>query len=318
MSDHPTHQQVSDRPTVQTGSAGHGMDQSGSVPAAESVYSNGAGTPTQRRQPVTAPKVRARKGGEPVVMLTAYTAPMARLLDPHVDVLLVGDSLGMVLYGLPSTLPVSLDMMIAHGAAVVRGASSAMVVVDMPFATYEGSAEQAYANAARVLAETGAAAVKVEGGAYLAPTIRFLVDRGIPVMGHIGLQPQSQNAYGGFRARGRTAEDRARILDDAKAVDQAGAFAMVVEATVEDLAQEITAAVACPTIGIGASASCDGQVLVSEDMLGLHDGRLPKFVQQFATLHPHISDAAASYAAAVRARRFPEDAHVYRPTAAKD
>jgi 3-methyl-2-oxobutanoate hydroxymethyltransferase len=246
-----------------------------------------------------------RKGGAPIVFLTAYTAPMARLLDPHVDVLLVGDSLGMVVYGLDSTLAVTLDMMIAHGAAVVRGSEHACVIVDMPFGSYQESPAQAFRNAARILAETGCAAVKLEGGAELAETIRFLIGRGIPVCGHIGLLPQSVNAAGGYRTHGRDEAEAAKIF----AVSDAGAFAIVVEGTMEPLARAITEEIAAPTIGIGASPACDGQVLVSDDLLGLFTDFTPRFVKRYADLGPEISAAAASYAADVRARRFPGPEH---------
>lgn len=260
---------------------------------------------------ITVPALRQRKGGEPIVVLTAYTTPIARLLDAEVDILLVGDSLGMVLYGLPSTLGVTLDMMIAHGAAVVRGASHACVVVDMPFGSYQESPEQAFRNCARVMAETGAQAVKLEGGAVLAPTIRFLVERGIPVMGHVGLLPQSVNVAGGFRAHGRAQEEAHQILADAEAVAEAGAFSMVVEGVVESLGRRIAEAVAIPTIGIGASAACDGQVLVSDDLLGLFNDFRPRFVKRYADLGTAVREAAAAYASDVRARRFPGPEHCF-------
>lgn len=259
---------------------------------------------------LTAPDIRARKGGEAIVCLTAYTAPMAKLLDPHCDLLLVGDSVGMVVHGLPNTVGVTLDMMILHGQAVMRGASHAMVVVDMPFGSYEASPEAAYANAARVLKETGAQAVKVESGPSIAATIAYLVERGIPVMGHVGLRPQAVNVDGKFRAKGRSPEERARVLAEARATDQAGAFAIVVEGVDESLAPEITAAVAAPTIGIGASAQCDGQILVTDDLLGLFEWT-PKFVRRYANLQSVIGQAVAAYAADVRARRFPAAAETY-------
>lgn len=266
-------------------------------------------TPSPMRR-VAAPQIAKRKGGEPVVMLTAYTARYAQLLDQHCDLLLVGDSLGQVIYGFSSTLPVTLDMMITHGAAVVRGSMHAGVVVDMPFATYEKSPEQAYENAARVLAETGAQAVKLEGGAVMAPTIEFLVKRGIPVMGHIGLTPQQINRLGSYAARGKGNEEYAQILDDAKAVDEAGAFAMVVEGVVEPLAQEISKSVRTVTIGIGASVQCDGQVLVTEDMLGLFE-RTPRFVKRYDALADRISAAVEAYASEVKGRTFPDDEFIY-------
>ena len=260
---------------------------------------------------ITVPAIRAMKGGDPVVCLTAYTTPMAQLLDPLVDLMLVGDSLGMVLYGMDNTLAVSLDMMIAHGAAVARGARRACIVVDLPFGSYQESPAVAFRSAARVLAETGAAAVKLEGGAEMAETIAFLTARGIPVMGHIGLTPQSVNTLGGFAARGRSDPEAARISADAIAVAQAGAFALVVEATLEPIARDITAQVQVPTIGIGASPDCDGQILVTEDALGLFAGFLPKFVKRYAELGEEVSAAVASYAADVRARRFPATEHCF-------
>ncbi len=260
---------------------------------------------------ISVPDIAARKGQEPVVVLTAYSVSMATLLDDHCDCLLVGDSLGMVLYGLDSTLPVTLDMMINHGAAVVRGSSKACVVVDLPWASYQESPAQAFRNAARVLAETGASAVKLEGGEEMAETVEFLVRRGIPVMGHVGLTPQAVNALGGYRARGRSDAEQAKILGDAKAIAEAGAFAIVVEGVVEPLARQITEQVPVVTIGIGASAACDGQVLVTDDMLGLFAGFTPKFVKRYAEIGEQVSQAAASYAADVRARAFPEAAHVF-------
>lgn len=258
-----------------------------------------------------------RKGGEPLVCLTAYTTPMARLLDPSCDLLLVGDSLGMVVHGLPSTVPVTLELMVAHGAAVVRGASQALVAVDMPFGSYQESPAQAFRNAARVMAETGCAAIKLEGGSVMAETIAFLTARGVPVLAHIGLQPQSVHAYGGYAARGRADAEAERILADAKAVTEAGAFAVVVEGVVEPLARRITEAVPIPTIGIGASSACDGQILVTEDALGLFADFVPRFVKRYADLAGVIGEAARSYAEDVRARRFPGPEHTYRPTAPK-
>ncbi len=259
---------------------------------------------------VTVPAVRARKGGEPLVMLTAYTVRTAQLLDPHCDMLLVGDSLGQVIYGLPSTVPVSLEMMCAHGAAVVRGSWHALVVVDMPFGSYEASPEQAFAGAARVLKETGAAAVKLEGGEAMAPTVRFLAERGVPVMGHVGLTPQAVNTLGGYGARGRDPAEAEKLSRDAAAIADAGCFAMVVEGVVEPVAVAITGAVACPTIGIGASAACDGQVLVTEDMLGMFE-RVPRFVKRYEELGARVAAAAAAYAGEVRARAFPTADQVY-------
>ncbi len=261
---------------------------------------------------LTVPAIRQRKGGEPLVMLTAYTVRMAQLLDPHCDMLLVGDSLGQVIYGLPSTVPVTLEMMCAHGAAVVRGSYHSVVIVDMPFGSYEASPQQAFESAARILKETGGAAVKLEGGEAMAPTIKFLSQRGIPVMAHIGLTPQAVNMLGGYGARGRNAAEEAKILSDAKAVDEAGAFAMVVEGVLEPIAISVTKAVSCPTIGIGASAQCDGQVLVSEDMLGMFE-RVPRFVKRYHEVGNEIADAASRYAADVRSRAFPTPDQTYQP-----
>ena len=284
-------------------------------------------TSTSRATPVAAPMKRltvpavkrrkadlARGAGEPLVMLTAYTVRTAQLLDPHCDLLLVGDSLGQVIYGLPSTVPVTLEMMAAHGAAVVRGSYHAVVVIDMPFGSYEASPEQAFMSAARLLKETGAAAVKMEGGAAMAPTVRFLTERGIPVMGHVGLTPQAVNVLGGYGARGRSQEEAAKIIDDAQAIAAAGAFALVVEGVVEPVAIAITQSVDCPTIGIGASAQCDGQVLVAEDMLGMFE-RTARFVKRYDTIADRIGDAAARYAQEVRSRVFPGPEQIY---AAKD
>jgi 3-methyl-2-oxobutanoate hydroxymethyltransferase len=265
---------------------------------------------------LTVPAIRARKDkgvtAEPLVMLTAYTVRMAQILDPHCDILLVGDSLGQVIYGLPSTLPVTLDMMCAHGAAVVRGSYHSVVIVDMPFGSYEGSPQQAFASASRVMAETGCAAVKLEGGVAMAETIAFLSARGIPVMGHVGLTPQAVNQLGGYGARGRSQAEYARILDDAKAVSQAGAMGMVLEGVVDTLADTVAATVDVPVIGIGASAKCDGQVLVTEDMLGLFE-RTPRFVKRYAAMADFVSEAAAAYAADVRARTFPTAEQIYKP-----
>jgi 3-methyl-2-oxobutanoate hydroxymethyltransferase len=264
----------------------------------------------------TAPAILARKADgktkEPVVMLTAYTMRMAQLLDPHCDMLLVGDSLGQVIYGLPSTIPVTIEMMCAHGAAVVRGSWHALVAVDMPFGSYEGSPEQAFRSASHILKETGCAAVKMEGGAAMAPTVEFLVKRGIPVMGHVGLTPQAVNMLGGYGARGKTDAEAKQIVGDAKAIAAAGAFALVVEGVMEKTADAVTKAVPCPTIGIGASRNCDGQVLVTEDMLGLFE-RTPRFVKRFSDLASQIGAAAAQYAQDVRTRAFPTDEQVYRP-----
>src|SRR6266404_1853698 len=262
----------------------------------------------QRR--LTAPDIRARKGGEPIVALTSYHAHTARIVDRHCDIILVGDSLGMVMHGLETTIPVTLDMMILQGRAVMRGSKHALVVVDMPFGSYEASKEQAFASAVRVMKETGCGAIKLEGGRRMAETTAFLVERGVPVMAHVGLTPQSINTIGSFRAQGREEADWAPIEADAKAVSDAGAFSVVIEAVAEPLGRRITSAVAIPTIGIGASAACDGQILVLEDMLGLSP-RVPKFVKRYGELGPSIEAAVAAYAADVRARAFPGPEHVY-------
>ena len=259
---------------------------------------------------VTVPDVRAHKGNTPVVVLTCYHAHTARLLDSHVDVMLVGDSLGMVMHGLETTLGVTLEMMIAHGKAVMRGSQKALVVVDMPFGSYEESPEVAFRNAARVIQETGCTAVKLEGGSRMAATIHYLTERGIPVMAHIGLTPQMVHVKGGFRTVGRTEEDWPLLLADARAVAEAGAFAVVLEGMAEPLAARITAEIPIPTIGIGASPACDGQVLVMEDMLGLNPNP-PKFVRQYAQLGPAIEAAVQAYATDVRERRFPGEENVY-------
>lgn len=265
---------------------------------------------------LTVPAIQRRKAGgitaDPLVMLTAYTARQAQILDEHCDILLVGDSLAQVIYGLPSTLPVTLDMMIAHGAAVVRGSYHSLVVVDMPFGSYEGSPQQAFASAARIMAETGCAAVKLEGGVAMAETIAFLTSRGIPVMAHIGLTPQAVNALGGYGARGRSQEEHAKIVSDGKAVAESGAFSVVVEGVVEPIAISLTHSLEIPVIGIGASAQCDGQVLVAEDMLGMFD-RVPRFVKRYADMATLVSEAAAKYAEEVRARAFPGPEQTYQP-----
>jgi 3-methyl-2-oxobutanoate hydroxymethyltransferase len=260
---------------------------------------------------ITAPEIAARKGGQPIVALTSYHAHTAALIDRHVDVILVGDSLGMVMHGLETTVPVTLDMMILQGRAVMRGSKRALVVVDLPFGSYEASREQAFASCARVLKETHCGAVKLEGGVRMVDTIRFLVERGVPVMGHIGLTPQAINTLGSFRARGRDEADWAPILADAKAVADAGAFALVIEAVAEPLARRITAEVKCPTIGIGASPACDGQILVLEDMLGLSP-RVPRFVKRYGELAGHIEASVKAYAQEVRNRDFPGSANVYQ------
>lgn len=270
-----------------------------------------------RIQPPTPAAITARKGGTPLVCLTAYTTPMARLVDAHCDIALVGDSVGMVLHGLPSTLGVTLEMMEMHGRAVARGLSRAMMVIDMPFGSTEESPAQAFRNAARLMAGTGAGAVKVEGGVHMAETIAFLVARGIPVMGHVGLTPQSVNTLGGYRVQGQGA-DAARVLDDARAAARAGAFAVVLEKVPAALADRITAELSVPTIGIGASAGCDGQVLVVDDMLGLFGDFQPKFVKRYAELAEDADRAIAAYADDVRARRFPGAAHVFGAPKAGD
>ena len=259
---------------------------------------------------LSAPDITLRKGKTPIVCLTAYTAPMAELLDDHCDLLLVGDSVGMVVHGLPNTVGVTLEMMILHGQAVMRGSKKAMVVVDMPFGSYEGAQEAAYANAARLMKETGAQAVKVEAGSEVLATIDYLVRRGIPVMGHVGLRPQAVLTDGGFKAKGKGLEERRRILQEATLTAEAGAFAIVVEGVAEGLAREITEAVDVPTVGIGASAGCDGQILVTDDMLGLFDWT-PKFVRRYADLRGVISSAVGRYADDVRARQFPGPAEIY-------
>jgi 3-methyl-2-oxobutanoate hydroxymethyltransferase len=267
---------------------------------------------------MTVPSLRGRKTDgrteQPIVMLTAYTMRMAQLLDPHCDMLLVGDSLGQVIYGLPSTIPVTMEMMCAHGAAVVRGSWHALVAVDMPFGSYEGSLEQAFASAARIMKETGCAAVKLEGGEAMAPTIHYLTHRGIPVIGHVGLTPQAVNILGGYGARGKSEAEARKIVGDAKAVADAGAFCIVVEGVMEAIATDVTKAVDVPIIGIGASAECDGQVLVTEDMLGLFE-RTPRFVKRYHDLAGEIGQAAASYADEVRSRAFPTADQTYRPKA---
>ena len=266
---------------------------------------------------LTAPDIRGRKGGEALVCLTSYHAHTARILDSYCDVILVGDSLGMVMHGLESTVPVTLDMMILQGNAVMRGSRRALVVIDLPFGSYEASKEQAFTSAARVLKETGCGAIKLEGGRRMAETIAFLVERGVPVMGHVGLTPQAINTLGSFRAQGRHEVDWAPIEADARAVAEAGAFSVVLEAMAEPLARRITAEVAIPTIGIGASVACDGQILVLEDMLGLSP-RVPKFVKRFSDLGPSIELAVKSYAKDVRARYFPSPDHVYPMRKTKD
>lgn len=271
---------------------------------------------TQTRQK-TVKDIAAAKGGEPLVCLTAYTAPMAEILDPHCDLLLVGDSVGMVVHGLPSTVGVTMEMMILHGQAVMRGAKQAMVVVDMPFGSYETNSDQAFLNAARIMKETGCHAVKIESGTYSGDQIAHLVARGVPVMGHVGLRPQAVNVDGGFRAKGRTESGWARAIEEAVAADEAGAFAIVVEGVAEDLAVEITNRVSCPTIGIGASSACDGQILVTDDMIGMFDWT-PKFVRKYGNQKAEIAESVANFAKDVRARSFPsakETYHIKKPGA---
>lgn len=266
---------------------------------------------TVKKKRLSPKAIQAMKGERPIVSLTAYTTPIARLLDPHCDLLLVGDSVGMVLYGMDSTLAVTLDMMIAHGQAVMRGVEHACVTVDLPFGAYQESKEQAFRSAARIMQETGCDGVKLEGGEEMAETVYFLVRRGIPVFGHVGLMPQQVNTVGGFRSLGRDDAEANHIRKDAQAIADVGAFALVIEGTVEPLAREITQTLSIPTIGIGASPACDGQILVSDDMLGLFEDFTPRFVKRFATLAPLISDAAQAYADEVRARSFPGPDHVF-------
>lgn len=259
----------------------------------------------------TVKDLAAAKGGTPLVCLTAYSAPMAELLDPHCDMLLVGDSVGMVVHGLPSTVGVTMEMMILHGQAVMRGSKQAFVVVDMPFGSYETNADQAFLNAAEIMKRTGCQAVKIESGTYASEQIAHLVARGVPVMGHVGLRPQAVNVDGGFRAKGRTQAGWGRAIAEAVAAADAGAFAIVVEGVSEQLAAEITQAVSCPTIGIGASPACDGQILVTDDMLGVFDWT-PKFVRKFADLRGDIEAAAKGYSDAVRERSFPGPDELYK------
>lgn len=265
---------------------------------------------------ITPTAIHARKGGQPIVCLTSYTAPMTKLVDPYVDLILVGDSLAMTIYGMPSTVGVTQEMMIAHGRAVVSAVSRACVVVDLPFGSYEESPMQAFRTAANIMAETGCAAVKLEGGTVMAETIRFLTSRGVPVMAHIGLTPQSVNSLGGYAVRGRTEAEAAAIMADAEAVADAGAFSVVIEKTAEPLARAITDRITPPTIGIGASVACDGQILVVDDMIGLFTEFRPKFVRRYAEVAQSIEAAIADYTADVRARRFPAPQHVFADKAA--
>lgn len=281
----------------------------------DTATSRATPTPAPMKR-LTVPAIQRRKvdgvTASPLVMLTAYTARQAQLLDPHCDLLLVGDSLGQVIYGLPSTLSVTLDMMIAHGAAVVRGSYHSVVIVDMPFGSYEASPQVAFESASRIMAETGAAGVKLEGGEVMAETIAFLSQRGIPVMAHIGLTPQAVNALGGYAARGRSQEEHAKILADGKAVMAAGAFAVVIEGVIEPIAIALTQELSIPTIGIGASAMCDGQVLVTEDMLGMFE-RVPRFVKRYGNIAGMIEECATQYAHEVRDRTFPSADQTYQP-----
>lgn len=265
------------------------------------------------RMPVTVPDIVAQKGKTPIVCLTAYSTPQAEIVDEFCDLVLVGDSVAMVVHGLPSTIGATLDMMIMHGAAVRRGLKRALMVVDMPFGSYEESPEQAFRNCARVMAETGCSAVKLEGGLRMAETIEFLSHRGIPVMAHVGLTPQSINVFGGFKLQGR-ADDAAHIEAEAAAVTKAGAFSVVLEKIPEPLARKITSRVEIPTIGIGASPACDGQILVIDDIFGVYAGFRPKFVKRYAELGLAMKDAVSEYAAEVRARSFPGPEHIFQDT----
>ncbi|MEM1362008.1 MAG: 3-methyl-2-oxobutanoate hydroxymethyltransferase [Pseudomonadota bacterium] len=274
-----------------------------------STRPNPSAAKTPRRK--TVPQIAARKGGEPIVSLTSYHAHTAAIVDRYADFILVGDSLGMVMHGMETTVGVPLDLMIMHGKAVVRGTNQALIVVDMPFGTYEESPGAAFRNAAQVMKETGCGAVKLEGGMRMAETIRYLTDRGIPVMAHTGLTPQSSHVMGGFKTQGRDETTWDAHIDDAKAVAEAGAFAVVLEGMVEPLATKITDLISIPTIGIGASVNCDGQILVLEDMLGLNPWT-PKFVKVYGRIGPMIEEAVSAYADEVRARAFPTEDQIYR------
>lgn len=260
---------------------------------------------------LTITDILAKKSTQKIVVLTAYSTPQAKLLDSHVDILLVGDSVGMVLYGMESTLGVSLVMMIEHGKAVVRGASQALVVVDLPFGSYQASPQQAFTNSAQVLAETGCSAVKLEGGVEMAETVSFLTSRGVPVMGHIGLTPQSFNTLGGYKTQGKNEDAITKLLANAVAIEAAGAFAIVLEGVTPEASEQITKQLKIPTIGIGASPACDGQVLVSEDMLGMSGNYIPKFVKTYATLAKDIENAVKQYASEVRNGEFPSAEYCY-------
>lgn len=266
---------------------------------------------TQMIRRNTIQTIRDQKGKTPIVSLVAYTAPLAKRLDPHLDLILVGDSLGMVIYGMDTTVGVTLDMMIAHGAAVVRATQKSCIVVDLPFGTYQESKEQAFRSAARVMMETGATAIKLEGGEEMAETVAFLTQRGVPVQGHIGLTPQHVNTLGGFKAQARTTDAADRLVADGKAIADAGAFSIVVEAVPEDAAQRVTDAIPVPTIGIGATAVCDGQILVSDDMLGMFDEFTPRFVKRFGEIGTSVTEAVTAYAEAVQDRSFPGPEHTF-------
>ncbi len=289
-----------------------GHDSTGHDSAGQDGQAGGYGGSGKPARAMTPQRIRARKGGEPLVCLTAYDYPTAQRLDAHVDLLLVGDSLGMVVYGEETTLGVTLETMIAHGRAVARACSHACVVVDLPFGSYQESKQQAFRSAARLLAESGCAAVKLEGGREMVETVAFLVERGIPVMGHVGLKPQMVRALGGFRTQGRSAAEAEALLADAEAIDAAGAFSIVVEGTVEEVAAEATRRTAAPVIGIGASADCDGQILVTPDLAGLTTGHVPRFVKRYGSLGEALEQAAEAYAEEVRSRRFPGEAQVVR------
>ena len=278
-----------------------------------SVEAGADATPERPRRRVSTADIRARKGGAtPVVCLTAYTAPSARLMQDHVDLLLVGDSLGMVVYGFENTVAVTLDMMIAHGAAVVRGTDKPCIVVDLPFGSYQESPEAAFRAAARVMAETGCSAVKLEGGREMAETVRFLVERGVPVMGHVGLTPQHVHRFGGFRPQGRTDAESGLLLADSRAVVEAGAFSLVVEAVPEGAARQVTDDVPVPTIGIGAGRTVDGQILVTDDIVGMFADFTPRFVKRYAELGNGLAQAAGLYADEVRSGRFPGPEHTFK------
>ena len=257
--------------------------------------------------------IKAHKNADtPLVCLTAYTTPMAQILDKHCDILLVGDSLGMVMYGMENTLGVSLDMMINHGKAVMRANPTACIVVDMPYGSYEHASETAYKNAMRIMSETACDAIKLEGGQNMESTIKYITTRNIPVMAHIGLQPQSVIKDGGYKVKGRTEQEISTLINDAKAVQRAGAFSVVIEGTLENTSQKITNSIDIPTIGIGASKHCDGQILVTEDMLGMISGHTPKFVKKYAHIAKDIDKAVQNYAKEVKSRNFPNENYTYQ------